>query len=55
MTEQLPQELLRQVIAYLDAPSAACLALTSRRNYAAVISTCKVSRLEDVCPRDVLK
>ncbi|KAJ9616519.1 hypothetical protein H2200_000238 [Cladophialophora chaetospira] len=55
MDQRLPTELLIQITSYLDAPAAVCFALTCHHIYKVVLLTCKVSRLEDVCPRDVRK
>lgn len=53
MAQRLPLEILIQVVSYLDAPAAVCFALTSSQLYNAVLLAYEVSRLEDVCPRDV--
>ncbi|KIW19316.1 hypothetical protein PV08_03610 [Exophiala spinifera] len=49
----LPAELNSIIVSYLDAPSAVCLALTSRRHYDRVLATCRVDTLREVCPIDV--
>lgn len=51
----LPNEVVDFIVASLDPPSAACLALTCRRMYHCVLTVCKSSTLDDVCPKSYYK
>jgi hypothetical protein len=51
----LPNEVVDVIVAHLDPPSAACLALTCRRMYHCVLTVSKSSTLDDVCPKSYYK
>lgn len=51
----LPNEVIDFIVANLDPPSAACLALTGRRMYHCVLVVTKSATLDDVCPKNYYK
>jgi hypothetical protein len=55
MLQELNHDILTHVISFLDAPSTVCLALTCHQQYDSVLSICRRSKLEDICPKDVGK
>ncbi|KIW70442.1 hypothetical protein PV04_02711 [Phialophora macrospora] len=55
MLQELNHDILTHIISFLDAPSLVCLALTCHQQYDTVLSVCRRSKLEDICPRDVGK
>ncbi|ETI20045.1 hypothetical protein G647_09060 [Cladophialophora carrionii CBS 160.54] len=55
MLRELNHDILTHIVSFLDAPSAVCLALTCHQNYESILSICRRSLLEDICPRDVGK
>ncbi|OCT50152.1 hypothetical protein CLCR_07461 [Cladophialophora carrionii] len=55
MLQELHHDILTHIVSFLDAPSAVCLALTCHQNYESILSICRRSQLEDICPRDVGK
>ncbi|KAJ9616502.1 hypothetical protein H2200_000221 [Cladophialophora chaetospira] len=50
---RLSAEVILNIIAHLDAPSAVCFALTSHLNYSLTLVYHRIERLSHLCPRDV--
>jgi hypothetical protein len=48
-----PYEILERIICNVDAPTAVCLALTSRRMYETTLAVTKTSILNEICPRQL--
>jgi hypothetical protein len=50
--DDLPTEIIDEIISHLDPPTAVCLALTCHRNYESILAFTRAQTLDQICPKN---